>query len=142
MVLYMILITFLLFTSVSLTIVTLRLKGQLRQANLNKPNFLKLLKLHQFVVPNVKALYLCIDTKDVFILGAQYEARSCSRIIRESTKDEMWSLRDYEDCMTKRVKYQINASQIFQKELAQLEAQSEIQSTMDELDKELRLSPQ
>jgi len=139
MVLYMILLTFLLFTSVSLAIVTLRLKGQLRQANLNKPNFLKLLKLTQFADPSIKAFYICIDIKDVFILGAQYEARICRHTIKEGTKNEMWPLRDYEDCITKRVKYQIKASQAFQKELAQLEASSELSATLKELDAELGL---
>lgn len=139
MVLYIILLTILLFTSVSLAIVTLRLKGQLRQASLNKLNFLKLLKLTQFVVPACKSLYLCIDTQNVFVLGTTYEARTCSHVIKEGAKQEMWSLPEYEDYLTRKVKYQIEASRTFQQELAQLEASSELSATLKELDAELGL---
>ena len=139
MVLYIILFTILLFTSVSLAIVTLRLKRQLRQASLNKLNFLKLLKLTQFVVPACKSLYLCVGTKEVFILGSTYEARTCGHVIKEGTKEEMWPLQDYEDYLAKKVKYQIDASRTFQQELAQLEASSELSATLEELDAELGL---
>ena len=133
------LIVFLFFTSLTLTIVSLRLKGKLEQANLNKPNFLKLLKLTQFVVPACKSLYLCVGTKEVFILGSTYEARTCGHVIKEGTKEEMWPLQDYEDYLAKKVKYQIDASRTFQQELAQLEASSELSATLKELDAELGL---
>ena len=133
------LIVFLFFTSLALTIVTLQLKGQLRQASLNKPNFLKLLKLTQFVVPACKSLYLCVGTKEIFILGSTYEARTCGHVIKEGTKEEMWPLQDYEGYLAKKVKYQIDASRTFQQELAQLEASSELSATLKELDAELGL---
>lgn len=139
MVLYIILFTILLFTSVSLTIVTLRLKGQLRQASLNKHNFLKLLKLTQFVNPAAESLYIYLDAKDVFILGTKYGNALGSYVVREGTKEELWPLQDYEDYLAKKVKYRIEASRTFQQELAQLEASSELSATLKELDAELGL---
>lgn len=136
MVLYMILVTFLLFTSVSLAIVTLRLKGQLRQANLNKPNFLKLLKQSDFV-NKTETLLVALSNNSVYVGRSSKLVTSEVYSINYNLGCKMTSLQDYENEVFTGMQLKLRAAENFQKELAQLEAQSELTDTLIALDKEL-----
>lgn len=136
MVLYMILVTFLLFTSVSLAIVTLRLKGQLRQANLNKPNFLKLLKQSDFV-NKTETLLVALSNTSVYVGRSSKLVTSEVYSINYTLGCKMASLQNYENEVFTGMQLKLRAAENFQKELAQLEAQSELTDTLKELDAEL-----
>jgi hypothetical protein len=132
----MILVTFLLFTSVSLAIVTLRLKGQLRQANLNKPNFIKLLKQSDFV-DKTETLLVALSNNSVYVGRSSKLVTSEVYSINYTLGCKMAPLQDYENEVFTRMQLKLRAAENFQKELAQLEAQSELTDTLIALDKEL-----
>jgi len=132
------LIVFLFFTSLTLTIVSLRLKGKLEQANLNKPNFLKLLKQSDFVGPT-EALVIILDSNSTYVGKASGLISSEVYRLNYQLGYKMLPLPDYEKEVFMKVRLKLKAATNFQQELAQLEASSELSATLKELDAELGL---